>query len=279
MELSKEQLGFLRELLDGAEKEQVPAATQQQQQQQQPTNQNLTFTMDGRTYEARDAADLQRLIDEANRQKDAAVQAERARIASLASVEAERINQIQRIAGGQQQADQFSKDRYAELFIQDPIAAYDYLDSHRPSKRQEQAMTQARIQELEQVVAAQTFLAKNPDYVANDQNWSSMTGIMQQYGLPFNANGLGMAYIVGKATGVIQGEKKEEGRQQRASQQQELFDDEDDFPTRRSAPPSVPRNRRGSISESDEQLSRFESLPADQQRKILEGMFMQRQGA
>lgn len=282
--MTAEQIQAMKQAIEEAENgtdTQLPVQ-QQVQQPHQSEPEPLSFSYGGQTYEVRSKEELQSRIDEIRRQEEAQVNAERIRLQSEVARNAEETN---RNAG---EAPKFDKEEYANLFLKDPVAADEYLGQFSAARQNTAHNLASKVVELEQQVSVQQFLNSNQDYEPNAENFGKLNGLMQQYNLPWNFQGLSLAYTMGKSNGQFEAPKEQEEPAQARSVASEDFGQDLDvndpdavrefLATQRSkasrpAPPSLPRTRRSaSANEQSQYLDRFENLPADKMRDIILGL-------
>lgn len=255
--LSPEQLEQLRQsLLADA------AARQQTANGNTPVPPAFTVTRGDQQYQVHDQAELQRLLDEADRQRDAALQAEQVRAQALEQQLA--AFQAQQAAAQRpaQQPAEFDKEQYAKLFLEDPRKAQIYMWQHDDNVKQFFGGVAAKVTQLEQTLdeerqqrSAERFMDRNGDYVATPENFQALEAIIKENGLPWTDASLGLAWAFAKEQGVVSVYEPEVG----APAELDI------------APPSFP-SRRSSQIEPDDIMRQFETMSPDAQKKYLESI-------
>lgn len=161
---------------------------------------------------------------------------------------------------------QFDKEKYAKLFLENPLDAAEYLDEIRFGVAKPAQVLKTVIQDvgaIEQSNAVQQFISNTADYEATPENFHALASYMQQYGLPWNYNGMKLAFGQAKLDGKIRTSDQDAQPQQ----QQGGY-----MPSRRGAP-VVPRSAQVSSTTVDQDLmDRFESMSPDKMKAFLEGI-------
>lgn len=250
--LSDEQLAQLADLVAKRNQPSTPTGT--------PASDPWHVKRGDTDVELRSPADAQRLLEETERQYQAQLDAERIKREALeqqaeqARVEAARRNQPQ------PGADEFSKEKFAEQFLEDPRKSLHYAIKHDPvlggvfqSLAQNQARLEQQIADLTYERHAEAFVRQAPDYVPNDENFKIMEQTIAQHNLPWTTAGMGLAWSYIKEQGLV--------------------DLADAAPAEQHvAPPSLGRGRRSSQVEPDAILEQFESLSPEKQKAYLESL-------
>ena len=124
-------------------------------------------------------------------------------------------NQIAALVGQQQQTakpeetkekpEEFSQEKFAQLFLKDAREAFDYagvgaFSEIEELKKQIEELKKQRTQE-QVALAAKAFVASTSDYDANPQNLANMTEVLQQLQIPPSEMGLRAAWSYLKETG------------------------------------------------------------------------------
>lgn len=278
--MTAEQIRAMKDAIEEAERANQPVPEQRQTpqvQQQAPEPEPISFQYNGQTYQVRSAEELQARIDQIKAQEESQVQAERIRLQAEANRAAEE-------AANQNSGNQpkFDKEEYANLFLKDPVAADAYLEQFSPTRQAVIQRLQSKVVELEQTVSVQQFLNANPDYEPNAESFNKLHALMQQYNLPWNFQGLSLAYVMGKTNGQFQVAEPEQVQQPQVDQSQANFEFDEQDPEAvsqflaqrqqqaRVVPPSLPRGKRAAAANEQAQyLDRFENLTADQMKDII----------
>lgn len=272
--LTPEQLTLLNSLLDSA-KTGVPAPGQSTAAATPPgqaaapplqeTPTTLEFDWGGQHYAARDQAELQRILDQAQASRQSEIDATAAR--QLA--EQQRQQALQRSVTPPD-PNAFSKERYAELFLDDPRKANNYADAHDPAKMRVFVEYGRAIEDLRSTVAASrdeqaalAFMSANPDWKQSEDNLAKLTASMQELGHDkWTTATMTSAFKYAKATGAISVDGSDAGAE---------GDQYDGQPQRRLvAPPRNPRRRNTSTPGGEDMIEQFSALTAAQQKDYLE---------
>lgn len=267
-ELTDQQLADLQELIAKSRQGAIPPIgdTVPQATTQSP---GFTLRLGGNSYSVKDQDEAQRLLDQYEAQRQQELESQRIQ-AQAQQQQVERA-QAQQSAGGRA-ADDFDKEEYARLFLADPRQAQRYMIQHDPEQIQFYSGLVAKINEVKQESAASQFLLQHrDDYRATPKNFGALNSLITQFNLPWDLNGLNLAYSVAKMQGSLEGGQSAAGGQGRGQQQSE-FDDYE------APPPSLKRRRSGTSadSENEEVLSQFENLSSEAQKKYLESLVPQR---
>ncbi len=261
-ELSDDQLTQLQELLDSHKQQQVvtapPVATTQAT--------GFSLKLGGQDYTVRDQGEAQRLLDQYDAQRSQEVEAQRIRAEALEQAQGRQ----QVLETRQKTGDTFDKEEYARLFLDDPRKARKYELAHDPEQIQFYQGLVNQINTLKQEQAATQFLFKHKDdYVPSAESYKAIESVITQYNLPWDLNGMELAYTVAKEMGAIQ-------QPQGGNRQQQVEDDQEaDVQPSFVAAPRVNRRRSSQNQAADESaqiLSQFESLSPDAQKKYLESL-------
>ncbi len=262
MELSDQQISELQELL-------AKSKTPDPGQAQQPQSQPFTINLGGNSYQVTDHDQAQRLIDQYEAQRSQENEAERVK-AVAAQQRAEQLEQ--QLAPRQVPQDGFNKEEYARLFLDDPRKANRYALQHDPEQIQFYQGLISQVQTLKQEQAASQFLLQHKeDYVPTQANFKAIEGVISQFNLPWDINGMNLAFTVAKGLGQL--EEPEAPAQRGRQQQAQLEDDESFVPA-----PRVARRRSAQAQDNSEDiLDQFGTLTADQMKSYLEKQFAGKQ--
>lgn len=260
MELTDQQITDLQELLKKDKAVEPVAQTQ--------VSQGFNLNLGGNKYQVRDSDEAQRLIDQYEAQRQQEVEAERVRNLALE----QRTQQLQAQLPQRQQAQQdgFDKEEYARLFLDDPRKASRYALQHDPEQIQFYQGLVSQINQVKQEAAASQFLLQHKeDYEATPGNFKALEAVISQFNLPWDINGLNLAYTVAKGSGAIQVEQDQQGRRQ----QQEVEDGFEEPQAQQRFAPRVSRRRTTTSQAEDSQvLAQFESLSPDKMKAYLESL-------
>lgn len=231
------------------------------------TQQPWTVKRGDQDLQFRDPTELQRQIDELDRQHQSALEAERIRAQSvqqqLELLQAERA----RASQPQQTQAEFDKEAYARLFLDDPRKAQQYLWQHDNDLKNFFGGVAQKIVQLEsdlaterQERAAELFVSQTPDYVQTPENFEAIQSIINgDPNLGWNYAHLQLAWARVKELGqAVLGD--EPGGEQQV----------DEYVP---APPLL-RGRSSQVEGSDI-MREFENLPADKQRAYIESLVNQ----
>ncbi len=255
MELSQEQLNELKELLK-------PKATEQPQAT--PQSQEFQIRVGDQNYIVRSQEEAQRLFDQYEAQQNQALEAERVKALALEQRQQQYAQTPQRQAA----TDGFDKEEYARLFLDDPRKANRYAMQHDQEQIQFYQGLVSQISAMKQESAAQQFIIKHrDDYVATDKNFKAINDVIAQYNLPWNLQGMDLAFQVARASGNL--DLPEAQQKQLEQAQHQTLGQEDGEPAFTPAPRL--RRRAGGVDEGDI-AERFEKLSSDEQKKYLESL-------
>lgn len=263
-DLSQEQFDQLQALLA---EHKTPAATDPATVSQP---QGFSLKLGGNEYQVRDQGEAQRLMDQFEAQRGQEIEAER--VKSLAAQQrAEQLEAQYSPRSRAQQADGFDKEEYARLFLDDPRKANRYALQHDPEQIQFYQGLVSQVQTLKQEQAASQFLLQHKDdYNPTPQNFKAIEGVISQFNLPWDINGMNLAYTVAKGLGQLsEPEAQQSGRSARSVQQQvEGEGEEQSF----VPAPRVARRRSSANSGESDILNQFESLSPDKMKAYLESL-------
>ncbi len=259
MELSDQQFAELQTLLA---KSKEPVEDSVHTQRPQP----FTLNLGGNAYQVEDQDQAQRLIDQYAAQRNQEAEAERVK-AVAAQQRAEQLEQRLSPRVQAQHADGFDKEEYARLFLDDPRKANRYALQHDPEQIQFYQGLISQVQTLKQEQAASQFLLQHKeDYTPTPQNFKAIEGIISQFNLPWDVNGMNLAFALAKGQGQL--EEPESGKSTSRGQVEVQDDDESFVPA-----PRVARRRSSqNQGQAEEVLSQFESLSPDKMKAYLESL-------
>ena len=261
-ELTEDQIVALQEFLAKSQ----PSTTVPAQQVQQPS---YNFKLGGQSYNASSQEEAQRILDQYDSQRASEVEAERIRATALEqqqqAFQQQQHQQRQASAG-----DNFDKERYAGLFLNDPREAQRYLLQHDPAQLQIfgtlvneiQALKNERINDKQEQAASQFLIQHRDDYEATPENFKAISDVISRLGLNWDLQGMNAAYTVANSLNAL-------SNSGRSAQRDEP--EADDFQQVVSAPRM--RSRRSQNREQDEMsqlLGEFEKLSSDDMKKYLE---------
>ncbi len=261
-ELSDQQFEELQQLLA---KNKTPDPGQQQHQ---PQSQPFTINLGGNSYQVNDQDQAQRLIDQYEAQRGQEVEAERVK-GVAAQQRAEQLEQQLSPRVQAQRQDGFDKEEYARLFLDDPRKANRYALQHDPEQIQFYQGLISQVQTLKQEQAASQFLLQHKeDYVPTQANFKAIEGVISQFNLPWDINGMNLAFTVAKGLGQLE-EPEAPAQRGGARQQQAQLEDEESF----VAAPRVARRRSSQAQgQAEDVLGQFESLSPDKMKAYLESL-------
>ncbi len=257
-ELTDQQLSDLQALLARDKQEQAAPAVAATQ------STGFNIKLGGQSYTVRDQDEAQRLLDQYDAQRNQEVEAQRIRAEAVEQAQQRQHVQETRQSTG----DTFDKEEYARLFLDDPRKARKYELAHDPEQIQFYTGIVAQLNSLKQEQAASQFLWQHKDdYVPSAENFKAIEGLISQYNLPWDLNGMNLAYSVAKEAGLI---KVAAGHQGQRVQEEDL---EDDVQPQFVSAPRVGRRRSTAGSAGDENaeiMRKFEDLSPDAMKKYLE---------
>lgn len=182
---------------------------QGQQAAQQPAPLSFQDPLTGQTVVVKDGAEMKDYLDKIISSASAVFE-EKDRLLREAQQRAQ-ATQVQQQAPGQPEP--FSKQKYHDLLLEDPMAAADYLEAaHKPRAAQlaEQAYQAAQqVQQFQQNLYRQQlneqFKQRVPEFPWQDQRaLQAVNTIQQQLGLPPTVDAYEAAYELAKKRGMIQ---------------------------------------------------------------------------
>lgn len=259
MELSQEQLNELKDLLKPKEQPIVNTAAPQEFQ----------IRVGDQNYIVRNQDEAQRLFDQYEAQQSQALEAERVKALALEQ-RAQQFESTQQRQTRTATGDNFDKEEYARLFLDDPRKANRYALQHDPEQVQFYQGLVSQLSAVKQEAAASQFLLQHrDDYNPTEKNYKAIEGLIAQYNLPWNLQGMNLAFQVAKAQGQIEALEEPETQQRRGQAQQQRLEQEDG---EESFVPA-PRLRRKAGGASDEDIAeRFSQLGPAEQKKYLESL-------
>jgi hypothetical protein len=210
----------------------------------------LRYRLGDQQFEAKTPEEMQAQLDAVMQRVNATVQQLQQQAAAPAP------------AADKKDAPAFDRERYAELFLKDPLAAADYLDEIRFGMQQPTKVLKTVIQDvgaMEQSLAVQQFMSAAGDYEPTPENFRALSETMAAYALPWNFNGLKLAYTQAKADGRIRTSDDAEPSGQMLS-------------GRRAAPVAPRGGQMSSAAVDADVLARFETMTPDKMKAFLEGL-------
>ncbi len=258
-ELTQEQVDALQALI--AQGKPAPVAVASPAPVAEPAGFNLR--LGGNSYTVRDQDEAQRLLDQYDAQRAQEVESERIRATALEQ-------QQQRIEATlpSRQGDGFSKDEYARLFLDDPRKAQRYMLQHDPEQIQFYGGLVNQINALKQEQAGTQFLLQHKnDYVPTPQNFAAINKIISDHNLPWDINGMNLAFSVGRGLGLITSPEAEWQAEGDPGDEQEQV--------AVAPPPRVSRRRSSqnqAASENSQIMAEFENLSPDKMKQYLESL-------
>jgi hypothetical protein len=177
----------------------------------------------------------------------------------------EEAQKAQKATGGDEPS--FDKDKFLELIANNPIEAFNYVDSVRygedrvPPQVKEQL---SRVPQLEQTITAYRFMQAHPEFVNTDENANLLRAVGAKLNIPIHTyEGLESAYTVARGYGLIGGGNTNEAPQNQNTQTMGRFSQQNTVPT----PPAIQRGNT-SIPDTDVE-SYLEGLSLEQLQGLM----------
>lgn len=251
MPFTPEELEKLESLLKKSEEENKQTETKVETQAAPKGDHFFTVNFGGKEIRYKDNEDLQAQLEQ-----ERELQLREAQAAAYLQAQ-------QRFTPKQEtkteEGEKFDQDTYARLFVTEPVKAQEYIDKFKKRDDSDIKQMQVQLSEVAQVIATQQFLNAHPDYEPTEVNKQAILGVLQSAGMPWTAQNLSMAYSFAKDRGMIKGKPQAEG------------DEEIEQPQPKKAkPPAIPR--KATQNSDAEFIDKFESLPLNKMREVLESM-------
>ncbi|CAB4142950.1 hypothetical protein UFOVP434_54 [uncultured Caudovirales phage] len=119
---------------------------------------------------------------------------------------------------GDDKSPQFDKDKFLQLIANDPVEAFNYVDTIRYGEARVPDYVKQnleRIPQLEQTITAYRFTQAHPEFANTDANANVLRAIGQKLNIPIHTyEGLEAAYSVAQSYNVLTPAQKTESQQQ-----------------------------------------------------------------